>query len=588
MTIIKNIVYNMYTDERNIQIVIALLKAHGIRYVVASPGTMNASFVTSIQDDADFEVFSCVDERSAAYMACGIAAEKGEPVVLSCTGATASRNYFPGLTEAYYRKLPILAITSLSTRWDIGQNIAQQLDRSVQPKDLVVESVYLPLINDKFDERTCEREANKAILSLWKNGGGPVHIDLASSMSLNKIIKLPQARVVRRYTSRDEFPAIPNGCRIGIMVGVHPSIDGELTQLIDQFCSTYDAIVYSVNPKSYTGKFAANVSLLFAQFNYGGLLNKPDLLISIGEVTTDAVGFCISPKENWRISEDGELRDHYKCLTKVFQMTEKEFFAHYAPSMGESERQLNEWEREDAQLRDNLPELPFSNAWIAQTLENLLPENAELYLGILNSIRAWDYANPSKDLRTNANVGGFGIDGCISTMIGASIVAPEKQFFGIFGDLAFFYDMNILGNRHIGQNVHLLIVNNDGGQQFRNDDHPMHSYGVDVINPYVAAIGHNGAKSKELIRNYAQALGMTYISASNKEEFVSNLPQWLATGKSVVYEVFTEEKDEEIVFSMLRSILGERRTSPQSELKRKIKKVIGAENAHQLKKMLGL
>ena len=101
-----------YTNERNVQIVIGLLKAHGIKRIVASPGSTNVTFVASVQQDPWFEIYSCVDERSAAYMACGIALETGEPCVLSCTGATASRNYFSALTEAYYRKLPILAITS--------------------------------------------------------------------------------------------------------------------------------------------------------------------------------------------------------------------------------------------------------------------------------------------------------------------------------------------------------------------------------------------------------------------------------------------------------------------------------------------
>ena len=101
-----------YTNERNVQIVIALLKAHGIHRVIASPGTTNMTFVVSIENDPWFQVWSSVDERSAAYLACGMAAETGEPVVISCTGATASRNYMPGLTEAYYRKLPVLAITS--------------------------------------------------------------------------------------------------------------------------------------------------------------------------------------------------------------------------------------------------------------------------------------------------------------------------------------------------------------------------------------------------------------------------------------------------------------------------------------------
>ena len=91
-----------YTDERNVQIVIALLKAHGIRRVIASPGTTNMTFVVSVQNDPWFQLWSSVDERSAAYLACGLASETGEAVVLSCTGATASRNYIPALTEALY------------------------------------------------------------------------------------------------------------------------------------------------------------------------------------------------------------------------------------------------------------------------------------------------------------------------------------------------------------------------------------------------------------------------------------------------------------------------------------------------------
>ena len=90
-----------YTDEANIQILVALMKHHGLCRGVVSPGTTNITFVACLQRDPYFTLYSSVDERSAAYMACGIAAETGEPVFLSCTGATASRNYLPGLTEAY-------------------------------------------------------------------------------------------------------------------------------------------------------------------------------------------------------------------------------------------------------------------------------------------------------------------------------------------------------------------------------------------------------------------------------------------------------------------------------------------------------
>ena len=100
-----------YTNERNHQILISLLKAHGIRYVVASPGTTNSVFVGSIQNDDYFKIYSAVDERSASYIANGLILKTGEPVIISCTGATAARNYLSGATEAYYSKLPLLVIT---------------------------------------------------------------------------------------------------------------------------------------------------------------------------------------------------------------------------------------------------------------------------------------------------------------------------------------------------------------------------------------------------------------------------------------------------------------------------------------------
>ena len=125
-----------YTSERNVQIVIALLKAHGIHRVIASPGTTNMTFIVSIENDPWFQIWSSVDERSAAYLACGMAAETREPVVISCTGATASRNYMPGLTEAFYRKLPILAITSTYHVRNVGQYLPQTIDRFNVPNDV--------------------------------------------------------------------------------------------------------------------------------------------------------------------------------------------------------------------------------------------------------------------------------------------------------------------------------------------------------------------------------------------------------------------------------------------------------------------
>ena len=174
-----------YSNERNVQILISLMKAHNIRRVIVSPGTTNINVVTSLQHDPFFELYSCVDERSAAYMACGMAAESQEPVALSCTGATASRNYVPGLTEAFYRKLPILAITSSQHFGNIGQMIPQVIDRSVLMKDIAKLSVSVPSVNSKEDEWACNVAINKALLCLRQHGGGPVHINIVTTYDQN-------------------------------------------------------------------------------------------------------------------------------------------------------------------------------------------------------------------------------------------------------------------------------------------------------------------------------------------------------------------------------------------------------------------
>ena len=189
-----------------------------------------------------------------------------------------------------------------------------------------------------------------------------------------------------------------------------------------------------------------------------------------------------------------------------------------------------------------------------QKFAPLIPVDAKLHLGILNSLRTFDYAKPQHRLLTYANTGGFGIDGCISSMVGASMASPQTEFFGVVGDLVFFYDMNVFGNRHIGKNLHLIVVNNDGGQQFRNFDHPASKLG-DASDPFIAAAGHNGPKSPNLIKHYVEDLGLKYLTASNKEEFLAVLPEFMQKGQSVVLEVFTKKEDENDALRALRSLI---------------------------------
>jgi 2-succinyl-5-enolpyruvyl-6-hydroxy-3-cyclohexene-1-carboxylate synthase len=163
---------------------------------------------------------------------------------------------------------------------------------------------------------------------------------------------------------------------------------------------------------------------------------------------------------------------------------------------------------------------------------------------------------------TSCNVGGFGIDGPVSTLIGASLASPEKIHFGIIGDLAFFYDLNSIGNRHLGKNLRILLINNGVGTEFRNYDHPAAQWGHEA-NRFIAAGGHFGQKSKVLVKHYVEDLGFDYLSANTKEEFQKNTNRFLSLEKSdkpIVFEVFTTPEDESVAIHLIRTIVKDDRT----------------------------
>lgn len=79
---------------------------------------------------------------------------------------------FSGLTEAFYRRLPILALTSTRPLSYIGNHLAQVIDRTAVPNDIVKISVFAPLVKDSNDEWDCQLKVNRALIALKKDGGG--------------------------------------------------------------------------------------------------------------------------------------------------------------------------------------------------------------------------------------------------------------------------------------------------------------------------------------------------------------------------------------------------------------------------------
>lgn len=575
-----------YSDEKNAQILVALLKAHGIKKIIASPGTTNMALVVSLRHDPFFEIYSSVDERSAAYLACGLAAESGEPVVISCTGATASRNYLSGLTEAYYRKLPILAITSTQALSKVGHHVAQVIDRSSIQKDVAKHSIALPIVKDDNDLWDCEVKVNEAILELFRNGGGPVHINLPTTYSTTYSAKeLPSVKVINRITIEDNFPELPKG-KVAIFVGSHGIWDKNQINAIDKFCSLNNSVVFCDHTSGYKGKYRVLISLLGSQHLLDKSSFTPDVLIHIGEISGDYSGLSLGGKQIWRVSKDGEIRDTFSKLRYVFEMSESIFFTNYSNNniKPKDDSYLKLCKEQLLSLNSDFPDVPFSNIWFASKMAHKLPENSCIHFAILNSLRSWNLFEIPQTVNSSSNVGGFGIDGCVSSLVGASFNNPNKIYFGVIGDLAFFYDMNVIGNRHLSNNIRILLVNNGKGTEFRQFNHKAAQF-EDAADEFIAAGGHFGNKSKNLVKNYVTDLGFEYFSATNKNEFEKVYDKFLSpkmNNKPMVFEVFTNNEDESDALQKSMNIV----SNVKGKAKDMAKQVLGKKGIGFLKNVI--
>ena len=536
----------MYTDDQNAQIVLALLKEYNIRKIVISPGTTNVPIARSVQFDPYFEVYSMVDERGAAYFAGGLAFASGEPVVISCTGATASRDYLPGLTEAFYRHLPVIALTSQHHSSTYHDLVPQMTDRSVSQNDIKKYAAFLPNVKDESDFKTCERLVNEALIAATTNGGGPVHINLPVNPAYSFTTpKLPKVTKIDVYNSEnipaDELHEELKNKRVAVFIGSHKPFDEATTKAISKFAKAYDAIVLHDHTSCYTGENGSMMSLASMIIGKDEL---PELVIDMGSICGDYnSGRLFARKKTWRISEDGVVHKRYDAvdLQKVFDCSEKCFFETMANYKGE----IQYYSKLEKDLSvDTIPQMPFSNLYVSSKLSKMIPNGSYLHMGILNSLRSMDYFNVDNSVLRSSNVGGFGIDGALSTLLGQSMADKNKLAFCLVGDLAFFYDMNTLGNRHVHNRLRIILVNNGRGVEFRLNKRLESQWAADT-DDLIAAKGHFGSA-----KGWAESMGFEYLTASDKKEFDDLFEDFCNPDidhfdKPVLLEVFTEVFDEQ-------------------------------------------
>ena len=210
-----------------------------------------------------------------------------------------------------------------------------------------------------------------------------------------------------------------------------------------------------------------------------------------------------------------------------------------------------------------------------------------LHLGIRNSLRSWNYFDTQETVTGYSNTGGFGIDGSLSTVIGAALCHPDRLYYCVLGDLAFFYDMNALGNRHVPSNIRILVVNNGLGFEMKFPA----SWGYSIANSigvsednYVCAAGHYS--SPDLIKSYVYGLGFEYLKVSTKEQYLDCLPKIVSNEKqdrTLVVEIVVNSENEDAALNLIGSIM----VDESNVAKAAIKKAIGKKGIDAIKKIMG-
>lgn len=585
----------MYTELASYQIIIALLKEYGIKHCVISAGSRNVPFAHSVETDPDFTCYSVVDERSAGYFALGLAQELGEPVVISCTSSTATCNYWPPVAEAYYQGVPLVVLTSDRDPAMLGQWEDQMIDQVGMFDRHVRKSVNLPVINDEADWLFCQRLVNEALLELNHAGTGPVHINVPSRSYSNHFTEhsLPAVTCIRRVAPLgcdDEWRAcvkrLASSRRILVVPGQSRGASHGLVESLRAFCDAYEVAVaadYLANlPRDlcFNPMLATEAGAISSK-DFDELM--PEVVISFGGNIASGLKAMLRARsgsfEHWSIMPDGRVCDMYKSENRVFECDPEYFFrrmAEAAHSKGTGSYQ--ERFRSVAEALE-LPEDGYNNIVAIKRVVERIPSGSILHLAVNSAIRIANFSKVADGVKVYANIGTHGIDGCLSSFAGQA-AASDKPAFLVIGDLSFFYDMNALRIRHLSNRVRILLINNEGGEEFYYN-----GMWIDAASDL-----HTTARHHTKAEGWVRECGVRYLSAHNRAELDASLNSFFddEVEGPVLLEVFTEMSSD---CSALKGFLKQNRAHDTKQdavrsAKNIAKALIGKENARRLGKMI--
>ena len=235
----------------------------------------------------------------------------------------------------------------------------------------------------------------------------------------------------------------------------------------------------------------------------------------------------------------GRLIDPYKgILTDIFEMDEFVFFEKVAEAYGTLPLDVDYseiWKTISESIEE--PKDNYGHLGATGLLLKSIPSGSILQLSNSNSVRMAQLFKLDHSIEVHCNRGTDGIDGCMSTAVGFASES-EKTVFLMIGDLTFFYDMNSLWNRHLGNNLRVFLENNGGGSIMHLPNRP--EFAAEHLPNFISARHNASAKA------WAQDRGMTYLSARNEEELRENIKLFTSkdTSGPILFEVFNDMLDD--------------------------------------------
>lgn len=478
----------------------------GVTQAVLCPGSRCAPLTLAFTRHGDLQVRTISDERSAAFIAHGIAQQLQCPVILVCTSGSAAYNFAPAVAEAFFQQTPLLVFTADRPKEWIdqydGQTIRQENIFGVHIK----KSFSLPEDYEHADAVWyIHRTINEAINLANEFPKGPVHINIPLreplypaknekiSFSKNlKVFSVEKASIVLQKEHIEELQHKLDRFSKTLVVAGQQDFDDSLIKSLNKFSSSNRAaVIGDILSNLHSDQNVIRYSDTFLS-SCGDDVQRslqPELLITFGKsiISKHTKLFLrkLKPLEHWHIQEAGPVADTFQSLTKVIRSESKDFFKTFSIDQKEKnfddqkkENFLRIWQAEEHRtilsMKKYFDEPAFSELTLIKEFISILPHRCNLHLANSMAVRYANYIGieaGKKGIHVYANRGTSGIDGCTSTAVGHALCNEIPNFL-ITGDMAFFYDRNAFWHNYTLPNLHVLVLNNHGGIIFNMIDGP--------------------------------------------------------------------------------------------------------------------